>query len=343
MTRIAVDAMGGESGPGVTVPALLNCLGKHQSVEAILYGDLQKVAPYLSLCNDQALLSRVKIIHCEGEVLDTDKPSDVIRAKTNSSMSLAVSAVAKKYADACISAGNTGALMGLGLIKLRTLPGISRPAICTTLPTVSGRSYVLDLGANVECSPEQLHQFSVLGSLTAYLLDDIKQPSVRLLNVGVEEGKGSNQLQRTAHLLSADPQVNYCGFVEGNGIFKGLANVVVCDGFAGNIALKATEGFAMMIATILEDLLRNSWLARVTLGVMSRSFEDLKDRLDPALYNGAYLLGLHGIVIKSHGSASKKAFENALEVAIEAARHNLPKALAPLLTDKFITNNKESV
>ena len=335
--------MGGESGPSVIVPALLNCLSKHKSVEAILYGDLQEVALYLSLCHDQALLSRIELVHCEGEVLDTDKPSDVIRARTPSSMSLAVEAVAKKYADACISAGNTGALMGLGLINLRTLPGVSRPAICTTFPTISGRSYVLDLGANVECSPEQLHQFAILGSLTAHLLDDIKEPSVRLLNVGVEEGKGSNQLQRTANLLSADPQLNYCGFVEGDGIFKGLANVVVCDGFAGNIALKAIEGFAMMIATILEDLLRSSWLARITLGIMSRSFEGLKHRLDPALYNGAYLLGLHGIVIKSHGSASKKAFENALEVAIEAAKHNLPKALAPLLTDQFRTNQKESV
>jgi glycerol-3-phosphate acyltransferase PlsX len=251
-------------------------------------------------------------------------------------MGLAINAVATRQVDACISAGNTGALMALGLINLKTLPGISRPAICTTFPTVEGRTYVLDLGANIHSSAAQLHEFAILADLTARLLDNIGNPTVRLLNVGVEDIKGSEELQQASLLLEGDSSINYVGFIEGDGIFEGIADIVVCDGFSGNIALKTTEGFANMISVILEDLVKKNWLARLVLGVFSRSFKDLKNRLDPSLYNGAYLLGLDGVVVKSHGSASRKAFGHALDVAIEAAAHNLPKALTPLLQEKLI-------
>ena len=336
--RIAVDAMGGEFGPRVTVSALLACLARHLSVTAVVFGDRLSIEAELFSCTDSSLRSRIDVRHTDISVSDHDKPSAVIRTKQSSSMGLAVKAVSEQEADACISAGNTGALMALGLVNLKTLPGISRPAICTTFPTMSGRTYVLDLGANIDCSPEQLHQFAMLGSLTARLLDDIGDPTVGLLNVGKEETKGSDDLKFAASLLENDDSINYGGFLEGDEIFKGATDVVVCDGFGGNIALKTSEGLANMITAMLSGLLSKSWLARMTAGLASRSFKQLIDKLDPAFYNGAYLLGLNGVVVKSHGSASEKAFGHALDVAIEAAERNLPKALAPLLKTKLSKN-----
>ena len=333
--RIAVDAMGGEFGPSVTVSALISSLKRHPFVEADLFGNKAAIAVELNQASSQ-VKNRISVYHSDVEVCDNDKPSTVLRNKKDSSMGLAINAVATRQVDACISAGNTGALMALGLINLKTLPGISRPAICTTFPTVEGRTYVLDLGANIHSSAGQLHEFAILADLTARLLDNIGNPTVRLLNVGVEDIKGSEELQQASLLLEGDSSINYVGFIEGDGIFEGIADIVVCDGFSGNIALKTTEGFANMISVILEDLVKKNWLARLVLGVFSRSFKDLKNRLDPSLYNGAYLLGLDGVVVKSHGSASRKAFGHALDVAIEAAAHNLPKALSPLLQAKLI-------
>jgi glycerol-3-phosphate acyltransferase PlsX len=333
--------MGGEFGPPVVVPALIDCLHRSTSTEALLYGDQQAIEKQLADCENASVLSRLTVIHCSEIITDSDKPSVAVRSKREASMGRAVKAVADQNADACISAGNTGALMALGLFTLKTLPGISRPAICTTFPTVRGRTYVLDLGANIECSADQLYQFAVLAHLTAQRLDKNVNPSIRLLNLGVEETKGSDELQNAAGLLEQDASLNYAGFVEGDGIFEGLADIVVCDGFSGNIALKTSEGFASMIAALLEDLFSKSWLARVSLSLVSRSFKDLKTKLDPALYNGAYLLGLNGVIVKSHGSASTKAFGHALDVAISAAENNLPKALAPLLQTKLMSLSKE--
>ncbi len=341
LIRVAVDAMGGEFGPPVVVPALIACLRNNTSVTALIFGDKQAIDKELVGFGLSSVRNRMTVIHCAEVVSGFDRPSVAVRSKRDSSMGRAVKAVAEQDADACISAGNTGALMALGLFNLKTLPGISRPAICTTFPTVRGRTYVLDLGANIECSAEQLHQFAVLANLTSQQLDKNPSPTIRLLNVGVEETKGGDQLQKTASLLEQDDSLNYAGFVEGDGIFEGLSDIVVCDGFSGNIALKTSEGFASMIAVLLEDLFSKSWIARVSLILVSRSFKDLKARLDPAFYNGAYLLGLNGVVVKSHGSASKKAFGHALDVAILAAERNLPKALAPLLESKLTKLNKE--
>ena len=333
--RIAVDAMGGDVGPRVVVAALIMSLRKHPSASALVFGDLQKVTEELGVCSDRRLLNRVEVRHCDQVVGDEDKPSLVLRHKQDSSMGLALKAVADGEAHACISAGNTGALMALGLVRLKTLPGISRPAICATFPTALGRSYMLDLGANVGCSPRQLHQFALLGSLTAQAVGNIAAPIVRLVNVGEELTKGGDNIVQTAALLAADPALNYQGYVEGDGIFKGTTDVVVCDGFTGNVAVKTSEGVAAMINGMFKELLASSWTARMGAFLMRRKFLELKARLDPAFHNGAYLLGLNGVVIKSHGGASEKAFGHAIDVAIEAAKHNLPRVLSPILQRKM--------
>jgi glycerol-3-phosphate acyltransferase PlsX len=256
-------------------------------------------------------------------------------------MGLAIQAVAEGKAEACLSAGNTGALMALGLIFLKTFPGVSRPAICTTFPTVTGKTYVLDLGANVECTAEQLYQFAVMASATAKLVDQIEAPSVRLLNIGEEGAKGGEVVKRASALLADDKKINYSGFIEGDGIFQGYADVVVCDGFSGNIALKTSEGFARMIGNILEGAVSRNVIARLVFGFFKRSFKHLRSHLDPSLYNGAYFLGLNGVVIKSHGNVSEEAFGHALDVAFQAATHNLPQALAPLLESQLKSNIRE--
>ena len=335
--------MGGDFGPRVIVAALITSLRKHPGASALVFGDQQMLATELSTCTDSSLLSRIDVRHCDSVIADEDKPSSVLRHKQDSSMGLAVQAVADGEAQACISAGNTGALMALGLVRLRTLPGISRPAICATYPTSLGRSYMLDLGANLECSPQQLHQFALLGSLTAQALEGIAAPTVRLVNVGEEETKGGENMAQTAALLSADPLINYLGYVEGDGIFEGNTDVVVCDGFTGNVALKTSEGLATMINGMFKALLASSWVARIGAIFMRTLLVELKSRLDPAFYNGAYLLGLNGVVVKSHGGASKKAFGHALDVALDAAKHNLPGVLSPILQGRMENEIKEDL
>ncbi|MDC0517412.1 phosphate acyltransferase PlsX, partial [Porticoccaceae bacterium] len=253
----------------------------------------------------------------------------------DSSMGLALQALAAGEAQAFISAGNTGAIMALGLYFVKALPGISRPAICTTVPTISGRSYVLDLGANPVCSAAQLYEFALLGALTASELESIESPSVRLLNVGEESNKGRDDIQQAAALLEADTEINYCGYIEGNGIFQGGTDVIVCDGFAGNVALKTSEGLATMVGARFREAVGRGWLARLALLLLHGPLLKLKVQLDPALYNGAYFLGLNGVVVKSHGSATQTAFVRALEVATAAAEHNLPDVLSPILKHKL--------
>lgn len=335
--------MGGDFGPRVVVAALISSLRKHHGASALIFGDRQMLAAELSTCTDPSILDRIDIRHCDSVIGDEDKPSSALRHKQDSSMGLAVKAVADGEAQACISAGNTGALMALGLVRLKTLPGISRPAICTTYPTSQGRSYMLDLGANLDCSPQQLHQFALLGSLTAQTLEGIAEPTVRLVNVGEEAAKGGEGMAQTAALLSADPLLNYQGFVEGDGIFEGSTDVVVCDGFTGNVALKTSEGLATMINGMFKTLLASSWIARIGAIFMRSLLIGLKSRLDPAFYNGAYLLGLNGVVVKSHGGASEKAFGHALDVALDAAKHNLPNVLSPILQDRMDNGIKEDL
>lgn len=327
--------MGGDSGPRAVCAALTNSLSAHPRVNALLFGDQPKIEEQLRLCSDQSLLSRIDIRHCADQVDDGDKPSDAIRYKLGSSMGQAIQAVAEGAASACISAGNTGALMALGRRSLKMLPGISRPAICSSFPTVKGRCYMLDLGANLDCSAEQLAQFAVLGSLIASELDSLASPKIGLLNIGEEPGKGAQVIIQTAELLRLDSSINFCGYVEGDGIFQGLADVVVCDGFTGNVALKATEGAARMIGGMIQDVSAKTWLTRL---MMTAPLASLKARLDPSQYNGALLLGLNGVVVKSHGGADVESFSHALDVAVAAAKHNLPEVLSPILQAKLDKN-----
>ena len=329
--------MGGDLGPRVTVSALLDFLNSHRQVHALVFGDQTQVGEQLSLSpyKDPTLLSRIEVRHSDSHVIDSDKPSAVIRYKRDSSMGLAMQALAAGEAQAFISAGNTGAVMALGLYFVKALPGISRPAICTTVPTISGHSYVLDLGANPVCSAAQLYEFALLGALTASELESIESPSVRLLNVGEESNKGRDDIQQAAALLESDTDINYCGYLEGNGIFQGGTDVIVCDGFAGNVALKTSEGLATMVGARFREAVGRGWLARLALLLLRGPLLKLKVQLDPALYTGAYFLGLNGVVVKSHGSATETAFIRALEVATAAAEHNLPDVLSPILKHKL--------
>lgn len=330
--------MGGDFGPRVIVPALVTSLRRHPGVRALVIGDKPALDMALNHCCGDDVLARIETRYSSAVIADNDSPSSIVRSKRDSSMGLALQAVADGDAHACISAGHTGALMALGLVILKALPGISRPAICTRFPTSQGRSYILDLGANLDCSPAQLTQFAVLGSLTTRELEGIAQPRVRLLNVGEEASKGNGVIKKTADLLQAEPLINFCGYVEGDGLFGGDAQVVVCDGFSGNVALKATEGVARMVSDMVTDLFRGSWLHRLAALLLGRGMSALKLRLDPAQYNGAYLLGLNGVAVKSHGGAGEVAFASALDVAIDAAKHNLPQVLSPILQD-MIDNN----
>lgn len=327
--------MGGDSGPRTVVAALVKSLRKHPTVSALLFGDQQCLQDELSLCTDQSLLSRIDVCHSPDVVASTDQPSVTLRRKRNTSMGMALRAVADDRASACISCGNTGMLMALGMLELKTLPGIARPAICAILPTSQGHSYILDLGANLDCSAQQLLEFALLGSLTAQALDGLTSPQVRLLNVGEEVSKGSEVIKVTAELLNVEPLINYAGFIEGDDIFKGLADVVVCDGFTGNVTLKSSEGVARMIGGLIEDSFRGSWLSRLLSLFLAGTIRDLRRKLDPAVYNGAHLLGLTGVVVKSHGGADEHAIGYALDVAIEAAKHNLPEVLSPILQAKY--------
>lgn len=319
--NISIDAMGGDFGPSVTMEAVIRVLAHHSDVSVLVFGDSSVLNQYIDKTLSPSILSRLELYHCESQVDCNDKPSHAIRSKQDSSMALALKSVSDKRTQACVSAGNTGVLMALSLFIIGALPGISRPAICAEIPTDKGNKLMLDLGANVDCSAEQLHQFAILGSHTANLTLEIDHPSVRLLNVGSEAGKGNNLVQATAEMLEANDFLNYQGFVEGDGIFQGVADVIVCDGFSGNIALKTGEGVAKHIYQKISELSSH----------LKHEFAELKSSIQPSLFNGAYLLGIDGVVVKSHGGADVDGFANALERAINAARHQLPSVLSPLL------------
>lgn len=323
---IAVDCMGGDHGPGVTVPAVLDFLGRDPDCAAIMVGREEVLRPLL----DKAAAKfgdRLRVHHAS-EVVEMDEPvASALRNKKDSSMRVMADLVKDGTADAGLSAGNTGALMAISRFVLKTLPGIDRPAIATILPTAKGHSYVLDLGANVDCAPQHLLQFGIMGAMLVFALEHKDRPSVGLLNIGEEDIKGSEVVKQAGELLK-ESGLNFCGNVEGDDIWKGTSDVVVCDGFVGNVVLKSSEGLAQMIAGGLkEEFSRNLFtklLALMALPVI-RAF---KRRFDHRAYNGAGLLGLKGIVFKSHGSADAFAFRHALERAAEAARNKLPEKIA---------------
>jgi glycerol-3-phosphate acyltransferase PlsX len=319
--RIAVDCMGGDHGVSVTVPAALKFLREIDNVRAILVGRREAIEPLLS--DAGVLRERLEVVHAEEVVTMDDPPAQALRGKRNSSMRVMANLVKEGNADACVSAGNTGALMAISRFVLKTLDGIDRPAIATVVPNQTGGvTTMLDLGANVDCTPEHLVQFAVLGSALVAAVDEKERPSVGLLNIGEEMIKGNEVVKRAADLLRASP-LNFYGNVEGDDIYKGTTDVVVCDGFVGNVALKTSEGLARLLAGMVKEEFTREWysklLALIAYPVLSR----FKRRVDPRRYNGASLLGLRGIVIKSHGSADVFGFQCALRRAYEAARHQL--------------------
>lgn len=325
-TTIAVDCMGGDHGPSVTVPAVLEFLGRDSDVQAILVGRQETLSPLLESAPGR-FASRVSIHHAS-EVVAMDEPvASALRLKKDSSMRVMANLVKDGVAQAAVSAGNTGALMAVSRFVLKTLPGIDRPAICSILPTHHGHVYVLDLGANVDCQPEHLLQFGIMGSLLVSALEHREGPTVGLLNIGEEDIKGNDVVKRAAELLR-ESGLNYVGNVEGTNLWEGAADIVVCDGFVGNVLLKSSEGLAHMISSGLKEEFSRNLLTKLSAIVALPVIGAFKRRFDHRAYNGASLLGLKGIVFKSHGSADVFAFRNALERAAEAARQHLTDRIA---------------
>jgi len=322
--RIALDAMGGDFGAEVVVPAALEALSQHADLHLILVGDEAILKPRCSH-------PRLSIRHASQQVEMNESPSKALRFKKDSSMRVAIDLVKSGDAQACVSAGNTGALMATAKFVLKTLPCIDRPAICTVLPTMIGHTHVLDLGANIDSSAEHLMQFAVMGSVLSTAVDNLAAPKVGLLNIGEEEMKGNEQVKEAARLL-LQTSVNYIGFVEGDDIYKGKADVVVCDGFVGNIALKTSEGVAKMITQFLKEEFSKNWLTKAAALIAMPVMKNLRKRIDPRRYNGASLLGLQGIVIKSHGGADVLAFRHAIEEAIVEVEKNVPTRISDQLT-----------
>ena len=320
MITVAVDCMGGDHGPHVTVPAALEFKARMPDVELVLVGLQDAVQRELKG-------GRVRVHPASEVVAMDDPPAQALRYKKDSSMRVAVDLVKSGEAHACVSAGNTGALMAISRFVLKTLPGIDRPAIATVLPNMRRtNTYVLDLGANVDCTSEHLLQFGIMGAMLVAAVEHKERPSVGLLNIGTEDIKGNEAVKQAAELLRASG-LNFAGNVEGNDIYKGTVDVVVCDGFVGNVALKSSEGVAEMMASALrEEFSRNPFtkLAAVAAMPVIRAF---RKRLDPRRYNGASLLGLRGIVVKSHGSADPFAFGQALERAVEEVRNSVPQRI----------------
>ncbi len=324
--NIAIDVMSGDHGACVTVPASLDVLQSQPKVHLTLVGDEQLIGNYLKNCSD-SLRKRVSIVHSTQVVEMDEKPSQALRGKKDSSMRVAINLVKEKQVNACVSAGNTGALMATARFVLKMLPGISRPAICTSLPTINGHTHMLDLGANIDLSSEQLFEFAVMGTVLTQAVDSLETPSVGLLNIGEEEVKGNEQVKNAAKLISAS-SLNYYGFIEGDDIYKGTVNVVVCDGFVGNIALKTSEGVAKMISFYLKQAFNKNIITKFVALLSLPILNAFKQKVDPGEYNGASLLGLKGIVIKSHGSANRRSFAQAIREAILEVDNNVPELIS---------------
>ena len=320
-TRIAVDAMGGDGGPKIIMPSVKAFLLENRSVKVDVYGDEKILSKYLNIF-DKNISKNLTIIHTDEKVLSEDSPSHALRHKKNSSMSMAIKSVKDKNAQACVSAGNTGALMAISRFILGTLDGIDRPAIESMLPSLNGHTHVLDLGANIDSKAEHLYQFAVMGSALSSVLDEKENPTIGLLNVGEESIKGNTQV-KDAHDLLLSSRLNYVGFVEGDDIFCGNIDVIVCDGFVGNIALKASEGTAKFITSKLKNEFKKNIFTKIS-GILSMIvLNSFKKVADPRKYNGASLLGLKGIIVKSHGGADSFAFNNSLKIALKEVNKDL--------------------
>lgn len=330
LITIALDAMGGDHGVGVTVPAALQALQDQPELRLVLVGPRATIEAELQ--QHRAIESARLVIHHASELVGMDEPPvQALRGKKDSSMRVAINLVQQGKAQAAVSAGNTGALMATARFVLKTLPGIDRPAIITTLPTTRDHVHVLDLGANVDCTPEQLVQFAVMGSILVSAVEGKPRPRVGLLNIGAEDIKGNEIVKKANELLRASP-LNYCGFVEGDEIYTGDMDVIVCDGFVGNVMLKTSEGLARMITHYMKQEFRRNFLTRLLALMAMPVLDAFKKRVDPRRYNGATLIGLTGTVIKSHGGADKLAFGHAILEALAEVKNNVPERIGRELT-----------
>jgi glycerol-3-phosphate acyltransferase PlsX len=326
---IAVDAMSGDHGAHVLVPAAIDVLADNPDVRLLLVGRSSDIGPLLQRGSHKG---RCEIIEASEVVGMDERPQDAVRKKKDSSMRVAINLVRDERAAACISAGNTGALLATARFVLGMVPGIDRPAIVSSIPSANGHTVMLDLGANPDCTAQHLVQFALMGSVLACDLHAIDRPRVGLLNVGEEDIKGTAEL-REAHRLLALAPINYCGFVEGDDIFSGDADVVVTDGFTGNVALKTSEGLARFISSVMREEFSRTAVRKAGAVAATPTLKALKQRLDPRAYNGASMVGLSGVIIKSHGGADRLAFANAVRVAIVEARKGVPAQIGALAAE----------
>lgn len=321
---IALDAMGGDSGPPVVIPAVKRILENYPDIAVHLVGDPVMLTPLLKFHQLQDN-SRVHLICTSDVVLPDDKPLTILRSRRSSSMAKALKLVADNKANACVSAGSTGALVALSHSILKVLPGVDRPALVTALPNKKGtKTLLLDLGANINCHANLLVQFAMMGSVLVEQLWGVNNPSVALLNIGSEAIKGNETIRQASHLLTQAKQLNYQGFIEGNQLFNGSCNVIVCDGFSGNIALKTAEGTAEYLLDIFASLVPKGRIKRYLLSKLLPGITTQLNQYRPAEYNGACMLGLNGSVIKSHGRADSDAFYQAICEAIEQSKLHIP-------------------
>jgi len=324
--RIAIDVMGGDYGPQVTVPAALQIASEVSAIELILVGDLAQIDSLLK--SAPSGISHKVSTHAATQVVYMDeKPSSALRSKRDSSIHVAMQLVREGAAHAVVSAGNSGAVMAIGRHILKMLPGIDRPAMCAQIPDRHSHCYVLDLGANIDCSSEQLYQYAIMGSVVATAVDKIASPRVGLLNIGEEDIKGNEQIKLAARLLEENKRINYIGYIEADKIYEHAADVVVCDGFVGNTVLKASEGVARLIENKIKDIFSESLYGRV-IGVFALPLlRKICTQIDPGKLNGASLLGLQGCVIKSHGGADLASFASAIRMAHAEAYKDVPQLI----------------
>lgn len=325
MITVALDAMGGDYGESVTVPAALSILKKQPALNLILVGKSDRLSAALSLHRATGA-ERLTVRHASELVGMNDPPAQALRMKKDSSMRVAIDLVKRGEAQAMVSAGNTGALMATARFVLKTLPGIDRPAIVTALPTMNDHVHMLDLGANVDCTPEQLLQFAIMGSILVTAIEGKANPRIGLLNIGEEDIKGNENVKRAAELLRASG-LNYYGYVEGDEIYTGEMDVVVCDGFVGNVALKTSEGLVRMISHFIKQEFRRNIFTKIAGLVALSVLHAFRNRVDPRRYNGATLIGLNGTVIKSHGGADVFAFEHAIDEAVTEVQNQVPQRI----------------
>jgi glycerol-3-phosphate acyltransferase PlsX len=322
--RIALDAMGGDHGPSVVVPGAELSLLRHPDIEFVLYGDRAVIEPLLGA--HPRLAAAVRLVHTDVAVKMDDKPSQALRyGRWKSSMWLAIDAVKKGEADVAVSAGNTGALMAMAKFNLKTMAGIERPAIAALWPTLKGESIVLDVGATIGADARHLVDLAAMGSAMARVLFDLDRPTVGFLNIGVEEVKGLEEVREAGQILRERPlpHLDYVGFVEGDDIGKGTVDVVVTEGFAGNIALKTAEGTARQIAQYLRNAMSRTWRAKLGYLLARAAFRTLADKMDPRKVNGGVFLGLNGIVIKSHGGTDVEGLAAAIDLGYDMVRYEL--------------------